>query len=50
MQQKIALDPKKFRELKPLILSEFEHIYAYGDSSGDTELLELAGTSGYRIF
>lgn len=31
-------------------LSEFEHIYAYGDSSGDKELLEIADTRGYRIF
>lgn len=31
-------------------LDDYEHIYAYGDSSGDNELLALADTQGYRVF
>ena len=31
-------------------LSEYDYIYAYGDSSGDTELLALADESFYRPF
>ncbi|WP_193988460.1 HAD family hydrolase [Lelliottia steviae] len=48
---KNCFGPEKVSRIKTAYtLSEFEHIYAYGDSSGDTELLELADTSGYRIF
>lgn len=31
-------------------LNEYEHIYAYGDSRGDKELLELADESFYKPF
>jgi len=31
-------------------LSEYEHIYAYGDSRGDRELLELADEKFYKPF
>jgi len=31
-------------------LSEYDHIYAYGDSRGDKELLELANDSFYKPF
>ena len=31
-------------------LSEYDHIYAYGDSRGDRELLELADESFYKPF
>lgn len=31
-------------------LSGYEHIYAYGDSDGDRELLDLAHTKKYRVF
>jgi HAD superfamily hydrolase (TIGR01490 family) len=31
-------------------LSDYEHIYAYGDSRGDKELLELADESYYKPF
>jgi len=31
-------------------LSDYDHIYAYGDSRGDTELLELANESFYKPF
>ena len=31
-------------------LSEYDHIYAYGDSRGDKELLELADESFYKPF
>ena len=31
-------------------LSDYDHIYAYGDSRGDTELLELAHTKNFRAF
>ena len=31
-------------------LSDYDYIYAYGDSSGDTELLALADESFYRPF
>ncbi len=47
---KNCFGPEKVSRIKTAYtLSEFEHIYAYADSSGDTELLELADTSGYRI-
>ena len=35
---------------KELSLEDFEHIYAYGDSSGDKELLSLADESFYKPF
>lgn len=31
-------------------LDAYEHIYAYGDSRGDRELLELADTKNFRTF
>lgn len=31
-------------------LEEFDHIYAYGDSRGDKEMLALAHTKGFRVF
>jgi len=31
-------------------LSQFDHIYAYGDSSGDKQMLELADKAYYQIF
>jgi len=31
-------------------LDDYDHIYAYGDSRGDTELLELAHTKNFRAF
>jgi len=31
-------------------LSDYKHIYAYGDSRGDRELLELADESFYKPF
>jgi len=31
-------------------LSHYERIYAYGDSTGDTELLALANESFYKPF
>ena len=42
--------PEKVTKLKEFInLKEFDYIYAYGDSHGDKELLELANES-YLIF
>lgn len=31
-------------------LNDFEYIYAYGDSRGDKEMLELANESYYKVF
>ena len=31
-------------------LDDYDHIYAYGDSQGDIELLELANTKNFRAF
>ena len=31
-------------------LDDYDHIYAYGDSKGDKELLELADSKYYRVF
>lgn len=31
-------------------LSDYDHIYAYGDSHGDRELLNLAHTKNFRVF
>ena len=31
-------------------LSSYQHIYAYGDSSGDAEMLQLATDAHYRVF
>jgi len=31
-------------------LSEFEYIYAYGDSAGDNEILEIANEKYYKFF
>ncbi len=31
-------------------LGDYDHIYAYGDSRGDIELLELANTKSFRTF
>lgn len=31
-------------------LDEYEHIYAYGDSRGDREMLALADTKRFRVF
>jgi len=43
--------PEKAKRVKKrFILENFEYIYAYGDSSGDKELLELAHDKNYRVF
>lgn len=43
--------PEKVNRIKEkLNLSEFDKIYAYGDSRGDTEMLALADFPSYRIF
>ena len=43
--------PEKAKRVKKrFILEDFEYIYAYGDSSGDKELLELAHDKNYRVF
>ena len=31
-------------------LSDYDHIYVYGDSRGDRELLDLAHTKNFRVF
>ncbi len=41
---------KANRVHKQYNLSEYDHIYAYGDSRGDRELLELADESFYKPF
>jgi phosphatidylglycerophosphatase C len=42
--EKVARIKKKFN------LDQYHCIYAYGDSSGDTEMLALADVSNYRVF
>lgn len=43
--------PEKARRIKEAIdLSQFERIYAYGDSKGDREMFALATRSFYRKF
>jgi len=43
--------PEKVRRIKELInLSDYNEIYAYGDSRGDREMLALADKSFYRQF
>ncbi len=41
---------KAHRVKEKYILDDYDHIYAYGDSSGDKELLELADESFYKPF
>ncbi len=41
---------KANRVNKVYSLSDYNHIYAYGDSRGDKELLELADESFYKPF
>ena len=43
--------PEKIRRIKEEInLESYDHIYAYGDSSGDTEMLALAHEAFYKPF
>lgn len=41
---------KAYRVKTSYILNNYDHIYAYGDSSSDIELLELADESLYKPF
>lgn len=43
--------PEKVRRIREYLdLSEYDEVYAYGDSRGDKEMLEIAGHKGYRVF
>ncbi|MEW6712594.1 MAG: HAD family hydrolase [Candidatus Riflebacteria bacterium] len=43
--------PEKVRRIRQMIdLAACEEIYAYGDSRGDREMLEIAHHKGYRVF
>ncbi|HNX76710.1 MAG TPA: HAD family hydrolase [Candidatus Rifleibacterium sp.] len=43
--------PEKVRRIRELLcLEDYETIYAYGDSRGDREMLEIAHEKGYRVF
>lgn len=43
--------PEKVRRIREKInLADYETIYAYGDSRGDREMLEIAHEKGYRVF
>jgi len=43
--------PEKVKRLKEhLQLDQYETIYAYGDSRGDREMLEIAHEKGFRVF
>ena len=43
--------PEKVRRIKEVVeLDKYEQIYAYGDSRGDQEMLEIASEKGYRVF
>lgn len=43
--------PKKVENIVSIYdLNTYDHIYAYGDSRGDAEMMKLAHTSYYRFF
>ncbi|PKL48623.1 MAG: HAD-IB family hydrolase [Candidatus Riflebacteria bacterium HGW-Riflebacteria-2] len=43
--------PEKVRRIKEVVdLAACDKIYAYGDSRGDREMLDLAAEKGYRVF
>ena len=43
--------PEKVRRIREVVdLDKYEKIYAYGDSRGDREMLEIATEKGYRVF
>jgi HAD superfamily hydrolase (TIGR01490 family) len=43
--------PEKVRRIREyLALEDYETVYAYGDSRGDREMLEIANEKGYRVF
>lgn len=43
--------PEKVARLKEFLnLEDYDEIYAYGDSRGDREMLEIAHHKGYRVF
>ncbi|MFZ5950723.1 MAG: HAD family hydrolase [Candidatus Rifleibacteriota bacterium] len=43
--------PEKVRRIRQMIdFAAYEEIYAYGDSRGDREMLEIAHHKGYRVF
>lgn len=43
--------PEKVRRIKEFLnLEDYDEIYAYGDSRGDREMLEIAHHKGYRVF
>lgn len=43
--------PEKVRRISELLnITEYETIYAYGDSRGDREMLSIAHEKGYRVF
>jgi HAD superfamily hydrolase (TIGR01490 family) len=43
--------PEKVERIKKIIdLEKVEYVYAYGDSRGDREMLEMANEAGYRNF
>lgn len=43
--------PEKTRRIKELLnLDDYQSIYAYGDSEGDKEMLQIATFPNYRIF
>jgi phosphoserine phosphatase len=41
---------KSVRVKEAYNLDDFDHIYVYGDSRGDRELLNLAHTKNFRVF
>ena len=41
---------KERRIKKAYSLEEYDFVYAYGDSRGDKEMLELASEAHYRLF
>lgn len=43
--------PEKVKRIREVVdLDKYEKIYAYGDSRGDREMLEIATEKGYRVF
>lgn len=41
---------KEHRIKEAYMLTSYEHVYAYGDSRGDREMLSLADTKEYKPF
>ena len=48
--QRLVMDAEKVRRLQAVFGEEVRLRAAYGDTSGDTEMLAIAEEPGYRVF